>query len=72
MVGLALILVPNWRHLGREPLLAAAVAVTVVFAVVAGGTLPPGLVTTLATTELWLLDEKDRVPPIRATVNETE
>jgi hypothetical protein len=34
--GLALLLVPRWRHLGRELLLAAAVALTTFFAVVAG------------------------------------
>lgn len=42
VVGLALLLVPPWRHLGRELLLAAAVAVAVVLAVVAGSARFPG------------------------------
>lgn len=36
LVGLGLLLVPRWRHVGRELLLAAAVAFGVVLAVVAG------------------------------------
>jgi len=36
LAGLVLLLVPSWRHLGREALLAAAIAVPVVLAVVAG------------------------------------
>jgi hypothetical protein len=36
LAGLSLLLVPRWRHLGRELLLAAAIAAAVVFAVVAG------------------------------------
>lgn len=42
LVGLALLLVTLWRHLGRELMLAAAVAVVVVFAVVAGSARFPG------------------------------
>jgi hypothetical protein len=41
-VGLALLLVPPLRHLGRELLLAAAVAVAVVLTVVAGSARFPG------------------------------
>lgn len=42
LVGLALLLVPPWRYLGRELLLAAAIAVVVVLAVVAGSARFPG------------------------------
>lgn len=42
LVGLALLLVPPWRHLGRELLLAAAIASLVVLAVVAGSARFPG------------------------------
>jgi hypothetical protein len=42
LVGLALLLVPPVRHLGRELLLAAAIAVAVVLVVVAGSTRFPG------------------------------
>ncbi len=42
LVGLAVLLVPQWRHLGRELLLAAAIAVVVVLAVVAGSARFPG------------------------------
>lgn len=42
LVGLALLLVARWRHLGRELLLAAAVALGVVVAVVAGSARFPG------------------------------
>ena len=42
LAGLGLLLVPPWRHLGRELLLAAAVAVVVVLAVVAGSARFPG------------------------------
>lgn len=42
LLGLALLLVPPWRHLGRELLLAAAIAVLVVVAVVAGSARFPG------------------------------
>ena len=41
-LGVALLLVPPWRHLGRESLLAAAVAVAVILALVAGSTRFPG------------------------------
>ncbi len=41
-LGLALLLVASWRHIGRELLLAAAVAVAVVLAVVAGSARFPG------------------------------
>ncbi|WP_028644921.1 hypothetical protein [Nocardioides sp. URHA0020] len=36
LVGLVLLLVPRWRHLGQELLLATAVAAAVVIAIVAG------------------------------------
>ena len=42
LVGLALLLGPSWRHLGREFLLAAAIAVVVVLAIVAGSARFPG------------------------------
>lgn len=42
LVGLVLLLVPPWRHLGRELLLAAAIAVAVVVAIVAGSARFPG------------------------------
>ena len=42
LVGLALLLILPWRHLGRELLLAAAIAVAVVLAVVAGSARFPG------------------------------
>ncbi len=42
LVGLTLLLVPAWRHLGRELLLAAAIAVAVMFVVVAGSARFPG------------------------------
>lgn len=42
LAGLALLLVPPWRHLGRELLLAALIAVAVVLAVVAGSARFPG------------------------------
>jgi hypothetical protein len=42
LVGLGLLLVPPWRHLGREMLLAAAIAVAVAFVVVAGSARFPG------------------------------
>lgn len=41
-VGLALLLVPPWRHLGRELLLAATIAVALVLVVVAGSARFPG------------------------------
>jgi hypothetical protein len=41
-VGLVLLLVAPWRHLGRELLLAAAIAVLVVLAIVAGSARFPG------------------------------
>jgi hypothetical protein len=40
--GLVLLLVTPWRHLGQELLLAAAIAVVVLFAVVAGSARFPG------------------------------
>ena len=42
LVGFALLLVIPWRYLGRELLLAAAIAVAVVLAVVAGSARFPG------------------------------
>ncbi len=42
MVGLSLLLVASWRHLGRELVLAAAIASTVVLAIVAGSARFPG------------------------------
>jgi hypothetical protein len=42
LVGLALLLITPWRHLGRELLLAAAIAVAVVLTVVAGSARFPG------------------------------
>ncbi len=42
LAGLALLLVVPWRHLGRELILAAAIAVAVVFAGVAGSARFPG------------------------------
>lgn len=42
LVGLAVLLAPPWRHLGRELLLAAAISVAVVLAVVAGSARFPG------------------------------
>lgn len=42
LVGLILLLNPPWRHLGRELLLAAAIAVGVVLAVVASSARFPG------------------------------
>ena len=42
LAGLALLLVPPWRHLGRELLLAAAIAVLAVVVVVAGSARFPG------------------------------
>jgi hypothetical protein len=42
LAGLALLLVPRWRHLGRELLLTAAIAAAAVFAVVAGSARFPG------------------------------
>ena len=42
VVGLALLLVAPWRHLGRELVLAAAIASTVVLAIVAGSARFPG------------------------------
>lgn len=42
MVGLTLLLAPSWRHLGRELLLAAAIALAVVLAVVSGSARFPG------------------------------
>lgn len=42
LVGLALLLIVPWRHLGRELLIAAAIAVAVVLAVVAGSARFPG------------------------------
>lgn len=42
LVGLAMLLISPWRHLGRELLLAAAVALAVVLAVVAGSARFPG------------------------------
>lgn len=42
LVGLALLLVQPWRHLGRELLLAAAIALVVVLVVVAGSARFPG------------------------------
>lgn len=42
LVGLVLLLVQPWRHLGRELLLAAAIAMVVVVAVVAGSARFPG------------------------------
>ena len=42
LVGLTLLLVLPWRHLGRELLLAAAIAIAVIVAVVAGSARFPG------------------------------
>ena len=42
LTGLAVLLVQRWRHLGRELLLAAGIAVVVVLAVVAGSARFPG------------------------------
>lgn len=42
LIGLALLLVPPWRHIGRELLIAAAIAVAVALAVVAGSARFPG------------------------------
>ncbi len=42
LTGLVLLLVQPWRHVGRELLLAAGIAVAVVFAVVAGSARFPG------------------------------
>jgi hypothetical protein len=42
VVGLAVLLVPPWRHLGRELLLAAGIAVAVLLVVVAGSARFPG------------------------------
>ncbi len=42
LVGLVVLLVPPWRHLGRELLLAAAIAVTFALAIVAGSARFPG------------------------------
>ncbi len=42
LAGLALLLVVPWRHLGRELLLSAAIAVGVIFVVVAGSARFPG------------------------------
>ena len=41
-VGLGMLLVPPWRHLGRELLLAAGIAVAVLLVVVAGSARFPG------------------------------
>ena len=42
VVGLGMLLVPHWRHLGRELLLAAGIAVAVLLVVVAGSARFPG------------------------------
>lgn len=42
LVGLGMLLVPRWRHLGRELLLAAGIAVAVLLVVVAGSARFPG------------------------------
>ncbi|WP_107766119.1 hypothetical protein [Nocardioides terrigena] len=42
VVGLGVLLVPPWRHLGRELLLAAGIAVAVLLVVVAGSARFPG------------------------------